>query len=432
MTKPNERLLYCRIIGCLLDQQGSLASLLSKELNSSSGINTALVQEYCFGVCRWYHKLDGWAQRLLDKPLRKKDRDIHCLILLGLYELFFMRTPSHAAVNETVATVESLNKLWAKGVINAVLREAQRTHATLLQADELDYVCKYSHPQWLLDRLKQDWPADYRDILEANNQRAPMTLRVNLSRCTRTEYLAQLDNSGLAAHAGQLTPTAIHLNTPTDVTNLPGFAQGVVSVQDEASQLLPLLLPVQSGQQVLDVCAAPGGKTCALMEAVPDLQVVCLDNDNKRLPRLQENLQRCGLVATVQCADITREPYSTDKVFDAILLDVPCSATGVIRRHPDIKILRTPEELTSLVSRQAALLAAAWPLLMQGGHLLYSTCSELQMENSRQLEAFLAKHPDAHSLPLNIADARECTVGSQLFPQPGGVDGFYYALLRKW
>lgn len=432
MRRPvDERLLCCNILGKLLAGQGSLASLLSNDLKERDDLNFSLLQEYCFGVCRWYHKLDAWAQRLLEKPLRKKDQDIHCLILLGLYQLFFMRTPAHATLNETVAAADTLNKSWAKGLINAVLREAQRTHESLLQQDEMDYVSKFSHPQWLLDRIKRDWPADYRQILDANNQRAPMTLRINLSLITRDSYLAQLQESGIDAVPGRLTPTAVHLNAPVDVMRLPGFAQGLVSVQDEASQLLPVILPVKQGQRVLDACAAPGGKTCALMEAVPELSVVCLDNENKRLPRLRENLARCGFSPTVLCADITLDASGIGARFDAIILDAPCSATGVIRRHPDIKLLRTADEVASLMSRQAALLDAAWPLLVSGGHLLYSTCSVLKAENTDQLTRFLSRHSDAAALPVEIPGARVCNIGSQLLPTAGENDGFYYALLRK-
>lgn len=431
-TVSDERLLASKILAQIISHKGSLASHLKVELKHNTELNYGLLQEYCYGVCRWYYLLNSWALTLLEKPLRNKDMDIHCLLLIGLYQLFFMRTPPHAAVNEAVSACEKLNKPWAKALINAVLREAQRSHEALLQKAETDYVSKYSHPQWLLDRLKQDWPSSYRNILDANNQKAPMTLRVNIARITRADYLGQLQAAGISATATQLTATALILATPVDVTQLPGFDEGLISVQDEASQLLPTLLPLAPGLKVLDVCAAPGGKTCALLEAEPALSVLCLDNDSRRLPRLQENLARGQHSATVQCADITQQRISDDGTFDLILLDAPCSATGVIRRHPDIKLLRTPKEVELLITTQYALLDAAWPLLKSGGLLLYSTCSVLKAENFDQIAAFIKRHHNVKVHHLQIPTAFNSDHGSQLFPSPGENDGFYYALLEKW
>lgn len=428
----DERLLCCEILGKILARQGSLASYLNAELRQRQGLNFALLQEYCYGVCRWHGTLECWAGLLLEKPLRKKDTDVHCLVLLGLYQLFFMRTPAHAAINETVAAAANLGKPWAKALINAVLREAQRSEEKLRQVSDANYASKYAHPEWLLTQLKHDWPQQYRAILDANNERAPMTLRVNTGRISRDDYLTRLQDAGLTAEAGQLAPTALVLQTPVDVNLLPGFSEGLVSVQDEVSQLLPLLLPLQPGQRVLDACAAPGGKTCALLEKEPTLAVTCLDNDSKRLPRLQDNLARCRLAATVACGDITQGlPAGIAGPFDAILLDAPCSATGVIRRHPDIKLLRTPDEVRALVTKQKHLLDAAWALLKQGGYLMYSTCSVLKGENSEQVAGFLLRHATAREVALGPGTA-PCAHGLQLLPQPHGHDGFFYALLQKW
>lgn len=429
----DERLLCCEIVCRILARQGSLASHLTAELRQRQGLNFALLQEYCYGVCRWYGTLDCWATLLLEKPLRKKDTDVHCLVLLGLYQLFFMRTPAHAAINETVAAASSLGKPWAKGLVNAVLRAAQRSEEKLRQASDADYACKYAHPQWLLDQLKQDWPRHYRAILDANNARAPMTLRVNTGRTSREDYLAQLQHAGIPAEPGRLTSTAVMLHSPVDVNQLPGFSEGLVSVQDEASQLLPRLLPLQPGQRVLDACAAPGGKTCALLEREPGLSVLCLDNDNKRLPRLHDNLERCRLSATVLCGDITQGlPAELAAPFDVILLDAPCSATGVIRRHPDIKLLRTADEVNELTIKQSRLLEAAWPLLKPGGYLMYSTCSVLKSENSACIADFLQRCPTAREITLALDVAVPCAHGLQLLPQALGHDGFFYALLQKW
>lgn len=426
----NERVLSCRILRSILLHESSLVILQNPE--TTAGFNAALVQELCFGVCRWYHRLDFFAQHLLEKPLRTKDTDVRCLILLGLYQLFFLRIADHAAVNETVAAADQLGKAWARNLVNAVLREAQRQGPQLLELAGKDYAVWYSHPEWMLAQLKRDWPAHYRTFLEGNNAKAPMTLRVNAGRCSRTEYLQILLQAGIGASAGKLCDTAIILDQPCDVRQLPGFLTGSVSVQDEASQLVARLLPLAPGLRVLDACAAPGGKTCALLEAEPGLELLALDRDERRLPRLQENLARLGLCAEVACADITANRSLAPGSFDRILLDVPCSATGVIRRHPDIKLLRTPAEVEELVSRQARLLDAAWALLKSGGYLLYSTCSVLAAENSLQITRFLQRTPGATSMALTLSSSIPCETGVQLAPGEDQHDGFYYALLQKY
>jgi 16S rRNA (cytosine967-C5)-methyltransferase len=258
-----------------------------------------------------------------------------------------------------------------------------------------------------------------------------MTLRVNLTRTSRSAYLDSLAAAGIAAKPGALAATAAILDSPCDVNKLPGFAAGQVSVQDEASQLVAALLPLAPALSVLDACAAPGGKTCGLLEAQPELALTAVDKDARRILRIMENLERLGLIATVVCGDICTDNNFMPETFDRILLDVPCSATGVIRRHPDIKLLRTADEVNKLVQTQAQLLRAAWNLLKPGGYLLYSTCSILLEENSTQVAAFIAATPDAEHVLLNVPGATVCNYGTQLFPQENGYDGFFYALLRK-
>ena len=325
----------------------------------------------------------------------------------------------------------ALGKPWAKNLLNAVLREAQRQHDELPVRAERDYAALYSHPEWLLTRLKRDWPANYRAILDANNARAPMTLRVNLARITRAAYAELLERHDLHAHQSPLARSALLLDAPCDVHALPGFAEGLVSVQDEASQLIAQLLPLTPGLSVLDACAAPGGKTCALLETEPGLRIVALDRDERRLPRMRDNLERLGLRAQVQCGDITAGELFAPQSFDCILLDVPCSATGVIRRHPDIKLLRSEAEVAALCSTQYRLLRAAWPLLRPGGLLLYSTCSVFADENGGQIQRFLDHEPSAQLQALPFSGPVPSAVGLQLLPEPGSHDGFYYALLRK-
>ncbi len=432
MQKPqSERLQACAILVPILRGEGSLSQAFGSGWQVHDGLSAALIQELSYGVCRWYQRLQFYAEALLEKPLRAKDSDVHCLILLGLYQLFYLRIPAHAAIHQTVEDAASLGKPWAKNLVNAVLREAQRQHDDLLLRAERDYAVRYSHPDWLLTRFKQDWPKDYRAILDANHARAPMALRVNVRKNSRSEYAALLLQHNIPAHESALANTALLLDTPRDVHMLPGFAEGLFSVQDEASQLITQVLPLAPGLRVLDACAAPGGKTCALLEAEPGLNIVALDKEERRLPRMRENLARLGLQADVRCGDITTGETFALESFERILLDVPCSATGVIRRHPDIKLLRTEAEVVALCATQQALLGAAWPLLAPGGLLLYSTCSVLAAENSRQIERFLEEQPTAHLQPLEIASAISSEAGSQLLPTPGGHDGFYYALLRK-
>lgn len=427
----SERLQACAILVPILRGEGSLSQAFGAGWQMPANLSAPLVQELSYGVCRWYHRLQFYAQALLDKPLRAKDGDVHCLILVGLYQLFYLRVPEHAAIHETVEDAVALGKPWAKNLVNAVLREAQRRREELVQRAERDYAVWYSHPDWLLSQLKQDWPAHYRTILEANNARAPMTLRVNLRRTTRADYAAMLRADGIAVRESPVANAALLLDVPRDVHALPGFAEGLVSVQDEASQLVAQILPLQPGLRVLDACAAPGGKTCALLEADPGLKIVALDKEERRLPRMRDNLARLGLHADVRRGDITEKKVFADASFDCVLLDVPCSATGVIRRHPDIKVLRRAAEVALLCATQRALLRAAWPLLAPGGVLLYSTCSVLAAENSQQVQGFLEELPAAQLQALPLTGSLPAAAGVQLAPKPESHDGFFYALLRK-
>ena len=432
MARPqSERLHAATILALVLRRQGSLSQAFGSGWQAPAGLSAPLIQELSYGACRWYHRLDFYARALLEKPLRAKDLDVYCLVLIGLYQLFYLRTAAHAAVFETVEDVAALGKPWARNLVNALLREAQRRHDELAASAARDYSALYSHPDWLLARFKQDWPAHYRTLLDANNARAPMTLRVNLARITRDAYAELLRRHDKAAHASSLAASALLLDAPSDVRSLPGFAEGLVSVQDEASQLISQLLPLAPGLRVLDACAAPGGKTCALLETEPGLRITALDREERRLPRMRDNLQRLGLHADIRCGDITAGTQFAAESFDRILLDVPCSATGVIRRHPDIKLLRTSAEIELLCHTQHALLRAAWPLLAPGGFVLYSTCSVLEAENAAQIARFLDDTPAATLQPLAVPGAMDAGPGAQLLPATDSHDGFYYALLRK-
>jgi len=433
MKNESDRLLSLKALTSLLSEQGSLSSILEDLARKQPEANLSLIRELVYGVCRWYYRLDFFMSRLLEKPLRTKDRDIHLLVMLGLYQLLHMRIPDHAAINETVALTRALKKPWARGLVNALLRRAQRERDSLEAAIKKDEFARVSFPAWLAEQIQQDWGDDANPIMDASNIQAPMTLRVNTTRNSRDDYLKTLEMAGIQATAGHSARSAIVLETPCDTKTLPGFSDGMVSVQDEASQLSAQILAPEPGSRVLDVCAAPGGKTCALLEeAAGNLAMTALDSSERRLTKVHENLARLGLNANVICADGTdTQSWWDGKQFNAILLDAPCSGTGVIRRHPDIKLLRKKGDISRLVDIQYQLLMAMWPILASGGKLLYSTCSLLKVENEEQISRFINEKPDASLLPLALPGAGSCTAGIQFFPVAGGFDGFYYALLQK-
>lgn len=420
------------LLSMLTKQNGSLSTLLGRN-SETSPQDQALLQEICFGTCRWYFQLDALLSQLLVKPMKSKDSDIRCLLLIGLYQLHYLRVPDYAVVNESVAACKEFGKDWAKGLINAVLRGFIRDSAALFETIENDIAAQTAHPMWLVGKLRKAWPDAYLDILAANNERPPMTLRVNARTNTRQEYLTALDANGITARAGLLADSCIYLEKPTAVDNLPDFHEGSVSVQDEASQLIPSLLELEPGLRVLDACAAPGGKTCHMLESERSLSsVLALDLDDRRLDRLRENLGRLKLDAEIIAADAGElSSWWNGEPFDRILLDAPCSATGIIRRHPDIKILRQPDDVKKLVELQLDLLKRLWETLKPGGLLLYSTCSVLPEENSKIVQQFVQQFADAKHEEIHAQWGVECAYGRQLHPSVDGNDGFYFARLRK-
>jgi 16S rRNA (cytosine967-C5)-methyltransferase len=392
----------------------------------------ALLQAICYGVCRHYFSLAALLDLLLEKPFQEKDDDLFALLLVGLYQ-FDMRIPVYAAVDETVAATKTLKKDWAKGLVNAILRNYQRHTDELQENISADPVARYSHPAWLGAMVEKAWPSEWEAILEANNQHPPFALRVNLRHHSRDAYVQILQETGVDVNIISETKTGIVLAEPMDVHALPGFAVGDVSVQDGAAQLAAELLDLAPGQRVLDACAAPGGKTAHIAECEPALaELVAVDQDPKRLVSVTENLQRLQLHATCVSSDVANvTAWWDEKLFDRILLDAPCSATGVIRRHPDIKLLRRPEDVQNLVEEQLRLLTAAWGLLKVDGILLYATCSILPRENSGVLKQFLAMHADAKEEVIHAEWGHACEIGRQILPGMHGMDGFYYARLRK-
>lgn len=429
----NPRLAAAQALAAVLQGRASLGGSLPPLLERVEPRDRGLTQELAFGTARWQPRLVLLAEKLLQKPFKAADRDLEALLLVGLYQLFHTRIPAHAAIGETVGCAERLKKSWAKGLLNAVLRRAQREGEALFAALERDPVNRTAHPRWLQKRLKADWPEHWEAICAANNLHPPLILRVNRRHGSREAYLEELRAAGLAAEPCTFSADGIRLLQPCDVTALPGFAEGRVSVQDEAAQLAADLLELAPGQRVLDACAAPGGKTCHLLEREAQLaEMIALDAEPQRLARVRENLDRLHLDAMLVAADGRDTAAWWDgKPFQRILLDAPCSATGVIRRHPDIKLTRQAEDISALARLQGELLDALWPTLEVGGILVYATCSVLPEENSANISAFLARTPGARELDIAGDFGLKQAHGRQLLPQPEGHDGFYYARLMK-
>ncbi|PAU64778.1 16S rRNA (cytosine(967)-C(5))-methyltransferase [Pseudomonas sp. PIC25] len=429
----NPRLAAARALAAVLSGKASLGSSLPAQLDKVEPRDRSLTQELAYGAARWQPRLAALAEQLLQKPFKAADKDVEALLLIGLYQLLYTRIPAHAAIGETVGCADALKKSWAKGLLNAVLRRVQREGETLLAGLERDPVVRTAHPRWLQKSLKAHWPEKWEEVCAANNAHPPLILRVNRREGSREDYLAELQSAGISAHACAFSRDGIVLDEPRDVTTLPGFAEGRVSVQDEAAQLAADLLELAPGQRVLDACCAPGGKTCHLLEAEPKLaEVVGIDLEAKRLERVRENLGRLGLDARLIAADARDIAAWWDgKPFQRILLDAPCSATGVIRRHPDIKLTRQADDIPALATLQGELLDALWSTLEVGGVLLYATCSALPTENTEVIEAFLARTPGARELDVAGTFGLKQPHGRQLLAQENGHDGFYYAKLIK-
>ncbi len=418
-------------------QGESLSSVLPRLQKKLPLKDQPLLAELSYGILRYYHRLDAWLKLLTEKPIKEKEQDINNLIFVGLYQLFFTRIPPHAAIGETVQATHTMGKAWAKGLVNGILRNAQRRLEELHDLEDRSPVCGWSHPKWLINAVKRAWPEDYQAILTANNQPPPMILRVNKQKIKPSRYLKKLLDDCIQAKQSKIAPQAITLNRPSSVDRLPLFHDGAVSIQDESAQLAATLIQAKPGDLILDACCAPGGKTCHLLELNPDITVDALDADSTRLERVGKNLKRLGLTANVLCGN-AMDPNSwfPGKQYDHILLDAPCSATGVIRRHPDIKLLRKPEDIEALAQLQLKILKAIWPLLKPYGTLLYATCSILPQENHLQIKHFLSETSDARLLPIEDQWGHNTGFGKQLFPSNGDSmmnsgDGFFYSLMVK-
>ncbi|MEP0072743.1 MAG: 16S rRNA (cytosine(967)-C(5))-methyltransferase RsmB [Marinomonas sp.] len=427
------------IIANILLQQGSLSTQLARHQTSVASEHIPLLKELCFGVCRQYPKLNSIALSLLSHPFEEKDTDLYATLLLGLYQLSYMNTPDHAAVNESVEACRILKKDWATKLMNAVLRRYQREGDEITENLESMPSVEYNHPKWLVKRFNKYWPDHLEQIIEASNTHPPMCIRVNESSVSRETYQAQLLELGIKSDTGIFSPSALYLRKAVKVTELPNFEEGFSSVQDEAAQLSAHILSPESGQKVLDACAAPGGKTGHLLEKSTDIELTAVELEPWRMEKIESNLERLGHSAHLICADAgDLDAWWDGEQFDKILLDVPCSATGVIRRNPDIKINRKPADITELVEIQKEIISQVWKTLKPNGFMLYATCSLMPEENEQQVHQFLEEHHDAKEVSLNTLNQGfelewgiPVSHGRQLFPSLEGHDGFYYCLLQK-
>jgi len=435
-TPAEVRASAARLVSQVIDGGRSLDELLSADTDEGSA--RGLKRSLCYGTLRWHYRLIEILRLLCERPPEGIAPELRALLEVGLFQLLSGEVAEHAAVAETVGAAKAMGQARASGFVNAVLRRFQREREAVLAAVDRDLAVRTAHPRWFVEALGRECPEARAAILEANNAHPPMWLRVNRMRADVEACAAELESAGWTVQRHPYAPDALRIDPPADVRSVPGFVEGRVSVQDAAAQLAIEVLAPLPGERILDACAAPGGKTCHLLERVGgQAEVTALDLSGPRLERVRDNLRRLGLEARVETGDVAEASGWWDgRPFDRILLDVPCSATGVIRRHPDIKVLRRARDIPALAQRQGDLLRAAWGLLRPGGSLLYSTCSALRAENEDAVAVFLAAVPAA----------RDETSGrcAGWPPRPGGsgpgvrvqageadMDGFYYACLAK-
>lgn len=429
-SKVDGRFIAIKVLSRVMQKGESLSTAIPKEIKNLDERDRPLAQALVYGVLRWRWQLDSILSKYIKKPLRSKDQDVHIILMLGVFQLLWMRTPDYAVVDAAVESSLKIKKKWAKGFINAILRQIirERDDITYKETEEAEY----SHPQWLIDFIKNDWPDDWKKILTQANEEAPMTLRIDTRQTSLVDYMPLLNDVELDAQVIESVPTALVLEQAADVFRLPGFEEGKVSVQDGAAQLAAHLVQLQSEQKVLDACAAPGGKTAHMLQTEPTIKIDAVDISELRLERVEENLQRLNVAANLITSDISQPNEWWDgEQYDRILLDAPCSATGVIRRHPDIKSLRWDTDIADLAATQHDILDAIWPLLKPGGLLLYATCSILKAENEEQMVTFLQRTDNAEEIKIEAGWGREQKVGRQILTGDEQMDGFYYALIKK-
>ncbi|MBT8436832.1 MAG: 16S rRNA (cytosine(967)-C(5))-methyltransferase RsmB [Gammaproteobacteria bacterium] len=430
-NSTNPRWIAVQAILQVVDQGRSVDEVFNSDWYRSLELekrDLALSRELVSGFCRWYFALSTLLASRLQKPLRARDRDIEVVLILGLYQLLIMRTEPHAAVNETVKLALAQKKSWARGLVNALLRGVIRDRIELDSSAQAQ-----AYPDWIMSRIRRDWGEQAEAVLMQGNNRPPMTLRVDTRQATIDNAISTLRSAGIEASRHSTVTTAIELSSPCEVTQLPGFEQGMLSVQDAAAQLAVPLLDCKSGVRVLDACAAPGGKTAQLLQHYENIELDALDSSEARLERLRQNLQRINKPARILIGDAASpEAWFDGNKYDCILADVPCSASGVIRRHPDIKLLRRESDIMPLLAKQRKIVDALWRLLKPGGKMLYCTCSVFRDENEVQIAKFLQRHPDCAEVKIDNAGWGEPRPhGRQVLTGSDNMDGFYYGLLTR-
>ena len=443
MAKPsgiNLQFAAAQVLREVIDQGRSLDKTLQSHQSRVDSSQWPVLRELAFGGCRYYCLLDGVLGHLLSKPIRNKDRLVHFLLVAGLYQIAFMRTPDHAAVNQTVKALEASKQSWARGLVNGVLRGYLRTanndqdqgvSSMVFDGYQLSPAARASFSPFLFAQLSTDWPDQAKQIAAASIEKPPMILRVNLTKVSREDYIGLLEADKLVATVTEESETGIILQQPVTVDKLPKFNQGWVSVQDESAQLCVGAMNILPGHLILDGCAAPGGKTCAMLEAEPTCIVTAVDLP-ERVESIKENLERIGLQAEIKDGELEQvEQWWEGEQWDRILLDVPCSGSGVIRRHPDILHRREPGDLERFAAQQKKLLLTAWPLLKKGGQLLYVTCSIMNIENDHVIDDFLGMVQDIEVAPVSSIKGVKTKWGIQRLPGLQQGDGFYYCRLNK-
>ncbi|RTE86670.1 MULTISPECIES: 16S rRNA (cytosine(967)-C(5))-methyltransferase RsmB [Gammaproteobacteria] len=429
--KGAARAAAAKALFAVLEQKRSLTAVLPEVQASLEGADKGWVQTVCFQVLRELPRYEWLIQQLVDKPLKKKVRIIHSLLLVGLCQFRSLQTPPHAILAETVEAARILKQKPLTGLVNGVLRSYQRQQEALETQVLQRYSLAQCFPRWLRERVTEAWPEHAEQVFAASQEKPPLWLRVNVKHIEPSAYLELLQKEGIGAIQHPTLSSAIRLEKPIDVKQLPHFDEGFLSVQDISAQWAARLLEPKPGQRVLDACAAPGGKTAHIAELAETIELDAVELEASRIERMEQNFERLNVNANVLCQDASApETWWNGKPYDRILLDAPCSATGVIRRHPDIKWLRQNADIAALVQLQSDILEACWSMLAPGGRLVYATCSLLPEENDKQIQNFIAKHDNANYV-IDTTFSSVHVRGGQILPGEDAGDGFFYAILEK-
>jgi len=430
--KPDTRALAARGLAEIAVRGASLREVMERHApRLRDARDRALLMALLSEGARWWLRFDPAIDRLLEKPLRHKDPAVHALLVLGLVQLEILQLDDYAAVAASVEAVRTLGRPRLAGLVNAVLRRWQRERDTLLADLDASARTRHAHPAWLADALHRDWPAQADAVMAANNREPPLMLRVNRQRGERQALIGQLRDAGQDAGAHPWLADALVLPHSTDVTRLPGFDDGVFAVQDGAAQVAADLADVRDGMRVLDACAAPGGKACHLLERAA-IDLTAVEFEAARAERIRQNLMRLRLDAKLVVGDAgAPKGWWKGQPFDRILIDAPCSATGVLRRRPDVRLHRRESDIAAMQAQQRRILAALWPLLAPGGRLVYVTCSVLRAENEAIVGELLARQDDARAVPFTLPCGQAAATGWQILPGDGDLDGMYYAVIDK-